>query len=133
MLVFNLFKRLSSSVRRSVGRAPKRCTSLFEDVGKAIVLPSLGLRGNKTYFPIEGANAFFRYQLVSNDKVYNDKDPGCVSKSIESVKGGMDCQSFPILRHATSGRNRVQTATCSVVNTRRLAPGRSLGVMLCRN
>ena len=27
----------------------------------------------------------------------------------------MDCQSFQILRHATSDRNMVQTATCSVV------------------
>ena len=38
-----------------------------------------------------------------------------------------------ILRHTTSGRNRVQPATCSVVNTRWLAPGRSEGVMLSSN
>ena len=29
----------------------------------------------------------------------------------------MDCQSFEILGHAASGRNRVYPATCAVVNT----------------
>ena len=53
------------------------------------------------------------------------KDPGRGRKSVESVKGGMACQSFQIHRHALSGRNRVQPATCPFVNTRWLAPRRS--------
>ena len=53
------------------------------------------------------------------------KGPGRGRKSAEFVEGGMDGQSFYIRRHAPSGRNTVQPATCSVVNTRWLAPGRS--------
>ena len=53
------------------------------------------------------------------------KDPGHGRKSAESVEGCMDCQSFQILRHAKCGRDRVQIATCPVVNTRELVPGRS--------
>ena len=42
----------------------------------------------------------------------------------------MDCQSFQILRHATSGRNTVQPATSSVANFAARYAESSLGVLL---
>ena len=50
-----------------------------------------------------------------------------------TFEGSMDRQTFQILQHAPSGRNRVQPATCTLVNTRWLASGRTSGVMLCCN
>ena len=54
------------------------------------------------------------------------KDPGRGRKSVESVEGGMDCQSFQTHRHAPSGRNRVQPATCPLVNTNSWRRAKSL-------
>ena len=64
---------------------------------------------------------------VGKTSILNDSSSHAL---VESVEGGMDCQSFQIRRHAPSGRNRVQPATCHFVNTRWLASGRTSGYAL---
>ena len=44
--------------------------------------------------------------------------PDMYENPLSLFKGGMDCQCFQIRQHAPSGRNSVQPAPCSVVNTR---------------
>ena len=50
-----------------------------------------------------------------------------------TVEGSTNSKTFQIRQHAPSGRNRVQPATCTLVNTRWVASGRTSGVMLCCN